>query len=100
MKKEIYSITGTVEIFNLPNPWIYIRVPKKYTKMFKHLAVRGLIPITAFCGTSTWDTSLLPMGDGTHFIALNAKVRKAQNISVGDRITVEFSLRNTHKSLI
>jgi hypothetical protein len=46
-------------------------------------------------GDSIWDTSLLPMGDGTHFIALNAKVRKAEGVEVGKSIKVIFKVRGT-----
>lgn len=35
----------------------------------------------------------MPMGDGTQFIPLPAKVRKTENISVGDTIDVHFQLR-------
>lgn len=90
---ETYSTRGKVELFPQKGGWTYIRVPKKITKELLFAAQRGLIPITAHVGTSTWKTSLLPMGDGTHFIALNAKVRKAQNISAGKTITISFEQR-------
>ncbi len=91
MKK--LPVSGTVKIFPVENPWVYISVPKDYTEMFKDIADRGLVPITVTLGGSKWDTSLLPMGDGTHFIALKASVRKAEKINVGDRIELTFVLR-------
>lgn len=36
---------------------------------------------------------LLPMGDGSHFVALNAKVRRANRLELGDSVTVRFKLR-------
>jgi len=35
----------------------------------------------------------LPMGDGTHFIALPAKVRKKENLSLGDEVEISFETR-------
>ncbi len=88
------TVKGKVEIFPQLGGWVFVRVPKKYTEMTRHWAERGLVAITATVGKSSWNTSLLPMGDGTHFIALNAKVRKTQGIKVGDAVTIRFHLRN------
>ncbi|MCI0549425.1 MAG: DUF1905 domain-containing protein [Anaerolineae bacterium] len=88
-----FPVSGEVKIFQVDNPWIYVDVPKKYTDDTKHLADRGLVAITATLGTSIWNTSLMPMGDGTQFIPLPAKVRKLENVEIGDRIKLSFVLR-------
>ena len=85
-----YKTKGKVEIFPQKGGWVYIRIPTKITKKLLHLSDRGLIPINATVGKTSWKTSLLPMGDGTHFIALNAKVRKKENIELGTEITIYF----------
>jgi hypothetical protein len=59
-----------------------------------HRADRGLIAVRATVGDTTWDTSLLPIGDGSTFIALNARVRKRNALATGDSITVTFTLRD------
>lgn len=92
MKKQI-EVKGKVELFPQKGGWYYIRVPKKITKLFSSVANRGLIPIKITLGSSVWDSSLLPMGDGTHFIALKAAVRKKEGIDVGDRIRLHFQPR-------
>ena len=91
MKK--YQIEGIVELFPQKGGWYYTRVPKKITSELSKYADRGLIPINAVINEYTWKTSLLPMGDGTHFIALNSKVRKKENITIGDKIKIKFELR-------
>jgi len=88
-----FNLSGRVEIFPYDNPWVYVRVPQKYAEATKHLAERGLVPITVTLGNSTWNTSLMPMGDGTQFIPLSAKVRKTEGIKVGDTIKLSFVLR-------
>ena len=87
------SFSGQVKIFPHENPWVYVGVPKKYTEMFKDSADRGLVAITVTLGQSTWNTSLMPMGDGTQFIPLSAKLRKAESIEVGDRVELSFISR-------
>ena len=88
-----YQTKGNVEIFPQKGGWVYIRVPVMITKDLLHRADRGLIPIKATVGKSSWNTSLLPMGAGTHFIALNAKIRDKEGIEVGNKITISFELR-------
>lgn len=90
-----FRVTGEVEIFPQDGGWYYLPVPIEITEDLEKLADRGLVPVTATMGNSTWDTSLLPKGDGTKFIALNAKVRGSEGIDLGDTITVKFRPR-TH----
>jgi hypothetical protein len=89
-----FSVRGKVEVFPQEGGWVYVRVPEQYTEMTRGHSVRGLVAITATTGNTSWKTSLMPMGDGTHFIALNAKVREAENIRVGDTISLSFRLRS------
>ena len=89
-----YVVSGEVELFPQPGGWYFVRVPVDITEDLEMLADRGLIAVQAVVGTTTWDTSLMPMGDGTKFIALNARVRKANRIDLDDIVTVSFSLRH------
>jgi hypothetical protein len=90
---EKYNTKGEVELFPQKGGWYYIRIPLSITKNLLYRANRGVIAIKARVGETKWDTSLLPMGDGTHFIALSAKVRKKENIDVGKTISIFFDLR-------
>lgn len=89
-KQSGLLVRGKVQIFALENPWIYVAVPKEYTAMFNDIAERGLVAITVTLGSSTWNTSLMPMGDGTQFIPLSKKVRTKEGIEVGDCIELHF----------
>jgi len=74
--------------------WWIVRVPKKISQAYKPLANNfGFIAITQKVGKSSWPSSLMPAGDGTHIVAVPAKVRKANNIKLGDKITIEFEIR-------
>lgn len=90
----MYKVTDTVKIFPQQGGWYYISVPKSHTKELSSLAQRGLVAIRVNLKDYSWDTSLLPMGDGTQFIALNAKVRKRFNLKLGDHISVTYAPRS------
>ena len=89
----IYIFTAQVELFEREMGWHYVSVPTELSKPLEYLADRGLIAVTANVGGSCWPTSLLPMGDGTHFIALPAKVRKKEKISLGTTVEISFEIR-------
>lgn len=91
---EMYKVNAKVEIFPREGGWHFVRVPMSTTKKLIHKADRGVIAIKASIGKTSWETSLLPMGDSTHFIALNKKVRKTEGVSLGDKIEIAFQLRS------
>ena len=90
---ELSTFTGTVEVFDLEMGWHYVSVPTELVDPWRHRAERGLIAITAHLGEHSWSTSLLPKGDGTHFIALAAPLRKKAGITVDDSVTLSFEPR-------
>ena len=91
---ECVSFTGIAELFAKPNmPWWFVKVPDELCAPLEKYAERGLIAVAAAVGNTAWQTSLMPYGDGTRFIALPAKVRKSNNIQLGDNVTVKFSRR-------
>lgn len=74
--------------------WWWVMVPKKISQTYKPLANNfGFIAITASVGGHSWPTSLLPCGNGTHCVAVPAKIRKANDIKLGDKVTIEFEIR-------
>ena len=88
------TFTAKVKIFERDKGWYYISVPTELSQPLEHLAERGLIAVKAKVGNFSWPTSLLPMGDGTHFIALPAKLRERENLSLGQKIELSFEIRN------
>jgi hypothetical protein len=88
-----YEFSAKVSLFDREKGWHYVSVPTELSKPLECLADRGLIAVTAKAGSTGWQTSLLPMGDGTHFIALPAKVRLKENLSLGAEVTISFETR-------
>ena len=93
-----YTVVGQVELFPQDGGWHFVGVPNQISDELKHLADRGLIAVRATVGDTTWDTSLLPKGDGTTFIALNARVRKRNTLAAGDSVKVTFTPRDREQA--
>ena len=51
-----------------------------------------MYPITAYVGTTSWKTKLMMKKGGDFFVALKAAIRNKENINVGDRVTIAFTL--------
>jgi hypothetical protein len=88
-----YTVVGEVELFEREGGWHFLRVPTRISDDLQHLADRGLIAIRATVGDTSWDTSLLPLGDGTTFVPLNAKVRTRNDLTPGNTVTLSFTPR-------
>ena len=88
------TFTAKIERCDTPGGWHYAPVPVSVSVPFEHLAIHfGFVAVTATVGTSSWDTSLLPAGDGTYFIALPKKVRLKEKLTFGDEVEVSFEPR-------
>jgi len=95
--EQKYSFTGKIDLFEGYMGWYYVPVPIELCDPLRDRSEWGLIAVTATVGNTSWPTSLLPKGDGTHFVALPAKVRKKENLSVDMTIEVSFEPRIREK---
>lgn len=88
------SFKGTIQRFPGPSGWHYVAVPKKYTSDIKNQrGTWGMYPITANVGSTSWETKLMTKKGGDFFIALKSDIRKKEELSVGDIISISFQLQ-------
>ncbi len=88
------TFTAKIERYETPGGWYYVAVPEELSVPLEYLAVHfGFVAILAKVGKTAWQTSLLPKGDRTYFIALPAKVRSKENLTLGAEIEVSFETR-------
>lgn len=92
---KLYRFTADVCLFPQDGGWYYVAVPQDYTDTLKPLADRGLVAVQVTVGGSSWKTSLLPIGDGSQFIPLPAKVRRQENLAINSHVEVSFVVRPT-----
>lgn len=90
--QKVFHVKGKVKIFPQKGGWVYLPIQQTYADLGIKKPKWGLVPVTITIGRSTWQKSLLPFGDGSLFIALHEKVRKAEGIHVGDTLSATFSL--------
>ena len=94
------TFTAKIERFPMDGGWHMVPVPMELCEPLKYLAIHfGFISITAKVGNTSWPTSLLPKGDGTHFIALPAKVRAKEKLALGEAVEISFTIREKQRKM-
>jgi hypothetical protein len=80
-----------------PSPYFFVAVPAAESAELRR-TVRaasygwGMIPVAARLGDIAFTTSLFPR-DGGYLLPLKDAVRRAANVTAGDRISVELTVR-------
>ena len=79
-----------------PAPWYFVTVPEEQSGQLELTSTVvsygwGMIPVTAEIGRTRWTTSLFPK-DGRYVVPLKAQVRKAEALSLGDRVRVRLTV--------
>lgn len=86
-------VAGEVERLPGVGGWHVLRLGAEHTPALRPWARRGFVPVTATLRGSTWRSSLMPMGDGTLFLALPAAVRRAEDVLEGDEVSARWQVR-------
>jgi len=84
---------GIVKKFTGNMGWFYVLIPKAKIPKKLPKVKWGIIPIKATINQTSWDTSILPFGNGQNFIALKAVIRKKENIKLRDKIKISFQIK-------
>ena len=87
------EIVGEVERFPGVGGWYVVRLGPVRSAEVSGAARRGFVPVRATVGATAWDSSLMPLGDGTLFLALPAAVRRAEDLEEGDPVRARYRLR-------
>jgi hypothetical protein len=87
---------GELWFWKGPAPWHFVTVPEEQCGALEAASSLvsygwGMIPVTARIGDTDWTTSLWPK-DGGYIVPVKARVRAAEEIDVGDTVTVRLSL--------
>jgi len=81
-KKEF---KGKVERVEGVGTWIYVDIPFDVERAF---GARGQVKVKGTVNGSPFRSSLMPRGDGTHFLVVNKSVRDAAKAAVGASVRV------------
>lgn len=90
-----FSVSGKVKRFPGEYGWYYVELEEDISQDLRPL-LKSLWPaLLNACfklNKTTWKSSIMPIKDGPLFIALPAKVRKAEDIDVDQIIKVDVDL--------
>jgi hypothetical protein len=68
-----------------PGSWTFVKVPAAVSKA---LGARGRVPVKGTVNERPLTGSLMPDGEGGHFLVVNKAIRDAAGVDVGDRVEV------------
>ncbi len=91
-----FEFDGTIWFWRGPAPWYFVTVPAEQSGDLKAVSGFvtygwGMIPVLARIGQTEWKTSLWEK-DGRYIVPVKASVRAAENIDVGDQVTVRLAV--------
>lgn len=86
-------VDGEVERLPGVGGWYVVRLGPERTAAVAPVARRGFVPVSVTVGSTSWDSSLMPLGDGTLFLALPAAVRRAEDLDEGDEVSARYRVR-------
>jgi hypothetical protein len=91
-----FTISGNVNRFEGKYGWHYVELDRQLSNDFRPLIKNrwpALLKATFKINSTKWDSSIMPIKNGPLFIALPAKVRKAEEIKEGQKINIKFELK-------
>jgi hypothetical protein len=97
------EFTGDMWFWKGPAPWHFVSVPDAQCGEIEAMAAFvtygwGMIPVTARIGGTEWTTSLWPK-DGGYIVPVKTWVREAEDIDVGDTVTVQLTVGDRPEEL-
>jgi len=93
----IIEFDGEIWYWRGPAPFHFVTVPEQQSANLKAISGIvtygwGMIPVYARIGSTQWKTSLFPK-NGAYIVPLKDSVRDAENLEVGDLVTVRLEVR-------
>ena len=90
---------GDIWFWKGPAPFFFVTMPEKESRKLKEVSELltygwGVIPVSVRIGATEWSTSLFPK-DGRYLVPIKARIRKAERLDEGDRVTIRL-VAGTH----
>ncbi len=87
-----FEFEGEIWYWRGPSPYYFVTVPEEQSQTLKAVSGLvtygwGMIPVNARIGESEFTTSLFPK-NGRYIVPIKDRVRKGENLDVGDNIRV------------
>ncbi|WP_033341079.1 DUF1905 domain-containing protein [Catenuloplanes japonicus] len=90
------EFSGEMWFWRGPAPWHFVTVPDEEAAVLRSTAAEvsygwGMIPAEVHIGATVWETALWPK-DGRYIVPIKTTVRRAEELTVGDVITLRLSV--------
>jgi hypothetical protein len=89
------EVSGKIKRFPGKYGWYYVELDKGLSKDLRPLLANlwpALLKAKFRINNTIWQSSIMPIKDGPLFIALPVKIRKAEGLDVGGKVTISFEL--------
>jgi hypothetical protein len=92
----VVAFSGELWFWRGPAPWHFVTVPEDASAAVEAAATAvtygwGMVPVAARIGAAAWTTSLWPK-DGHYIVPVKASVRRAEELDLGDLVTVSLTI--------
>jgi hypothetical protein len=92
----VLEFSGEAIWWRGPAPFVFLPVPADVSAEIKSVSAQvtygwGVIPVTATIGNTEYTTSLFPK-NGIYLVPIKVAVQKAENVNVGDIVTVSLEI--------
>jgi hypothetical protein len=92
------EFNGELWYWRGPSPYHFVTVPADESATLRSVSADvsygwGMIPVWARIGQTVWETSLFPK-DGRYVVPVKDAVRKAEELTAGDSVTVQLVIRH------
>jgi hypothetical protein len=90
------EFSGEIWYWRGPSPFFFVTIPEEQSRDVKAISGMvtygwGVIPVRVRIGRTEFTTSLFPK-DGRYIVPVKANVRKAENLELGDVVTVRLEV--------
>jgi hypothetical protein len=90
------EFSGQMWFWKGPSPFHFVSVPDDECGQLEAVSPLvsygwGMIPVSAKIGRTEWTTSLFPK-DGGYIVPVKDKVRRAEQLEVGDTVTIGLTV--------
>jgi hypothetical protein len=91
------TFSGTLERMEGVGTWIYVEVPFDVEKAFD---AAGQVKVKGTVNGAAFRSSLMPNGDGTHFLVVNKSLRDKARADVGAKVRVSVELDQAPRIIV